>query len=198
MAFASYTAYRHLLTKDPLVEAFYKIAGGEKEYQALPELKPKEKQKQTYEYADQDWSKLEHPKYRFLTKDGRKGLLVKGLSYLKTLPPFTFKGASPSNTKKIMIFVEKLDFTDISRKSNNVPKWITDILFGVTSLSLSNPYHGRISAGDSCDTHSLETHQEETWINGWISTDMANELIAQQGVVNQLAPAGPTIEEVKT
>jgi hypothetical protein len=134
MAFASYTAYRHLLTKDPLVEALYKIAGGEKAYQALPELKPKEKQNRTYEYADQVWSKLEHPMYRFLTKDGRNGLLVKGLSYLKTLPFLLYEGVSASNTQKIMIFVEKLDSTDISPSSNNVPKWVADVVFGVGKL----------------------------------------------------------------
>src|ERR1700733_1199669 len=39
VAYASYTAYLHLRRRDPLVEAFYKIVGGEEKFLQLPEIK---------------------------------------------------------------------------------------------------------------------------------------------------------------
>lgn len=81
---AAHTAYKHLFTKDPLVEAFYKIAGGENEYNNLPEIKldPTKKTSQTLR-NQLSWNALEHPVYRLTTSDGRKGMVIKGLSYSK-------------------------------------------------------------------------------------------------------------------
>lgn len=63
MSLAAYISYRHLLTKDPLVETFYKIAGGKENYEKLPEI-PLENGRKTYENFKMAWASLEHPAYR--------------------------------------------------------------------------------------------------------------------------------------
>ncbi len=192
---AAYVAYKHLLIKDPLVEVFYKIAGGKENYEKLPEI-PVEKNKKTYANFEMAWASLEHPTYRFTTSDGRKGMLIKGLSVSKELGIMeAFVKAGPIPTQTLMIFVEKLGPYDVPRTISNMAEWVFSALVALNYKAWNNPFSTLLSS--SFVGSSDEGDRTTFSIYAGISTDMANEFIAQKDIVNQLAPRGPKVEEVK-
>jgi hypothetical protein len=195
---AAYVAYQHLLKKDPLIEAFYKIAGGKENYEKLPQI-PIEKNKKTYESFKMAWASLEHPAYGFTISDGRKGMLIKGLSDFKERGiEEALIGVGPTATEALMIFVEKLGPYDVPRIILNEAEWATSILTAFDYKALDNPFtHFLKSSLWGSPDEAGAGSKKRFDIYAWISTDMANEFIAQRGIVNQLAPEGPKVEEVK-
>jgi hypothetical protein len=228
--YALYTAYKHLLSKDPLVEVFYKIAGGQEGYNNLHELKlnideknvaatnststeksdnpitekvqevsakpnkeTEKKNKKTFNHFDNiSWEALEHPVCRFTTQDGRKGMLVKGLSSLAR-PNLLNQliGAPLAQTKAVMVFIEKLSPYDLPPI---LPEWVVTITIAI-DLCWENPLSKLlVSSSGSSEGNSWEY---ETKIYASITTDMANEFIAQKGVFNQLKPRIEEIIEVE-
>jgi hypothetical protein len=196
MTLAAYIAYKHLLIKDPLVEAFYKIAGGKENYENLPEILL-EKNKKTYENFKMTWASLEHPAYRFTTSDGRKGMLIKGLSDSKERGVLEMLvNAGPTPTQSLMIFIEKVSPDDIPRTISNMAEWAYSILVALNYDAWNNPFSEFLSLSAEPNSAGSSSRRESN-IYAWISTDMANEFIAQKGIVNQLAPEGPIVEEIK-
>jgi hypothetical protein len=228
--YALYTTYKHLISKDPLVEVFYKIAGGQESYNNLHELKlnideknvavtnststeksdnpitekvqevsakpnkeTEEKTKKTFNRFDNiSWEALEHPVYRFTTQDGRKGMLVKGLSYLAQPDLLNqLLGAPPAQTKAVMVFIEKLSLYDLSPV---FPEWFATIAIAIC-LDWEPPLSKLlVSSSGSSEENSWKY---ETKIYASITTDMANEFIAQKGVFNQLKQRIEEIIEVE-
>ncbi|HEX4839841.1 MAG TPA: hypothetical protein VFU89_05320 [Rhabdochlamydiaceae bacterium] len=201
VALAAWVAYKYLLTKDPLVETFYKIAGGKEEYEKLPEF-PLDKNKKTYANFEITWKSLEHPLYRFLTSDGRKGLVVKGLSHSKKLEleDMLVRG-EPTPTQNLMIFVEKLGPYDVPRKIGNEAEWATTIFTALSCKTWNNPFEDCLESCSVGSSGEAGSYKRTSKIYAGMSTDMANEFISQKGVVNELKPQsperGPIVEEVK-
>ncbi|HEX4840373.1 MAG TPA: hypothetical protein VFU89_08035 [Rhabdochlamydiaceae bacterium] len=192
---AAWVAYKHLLTKDPMVEAFYKIAGGKDNYDTLPEWRL-EKNKKTYANFDVLWADADvKPLYRFSTSDGRKGLMVKGLSHTKEHSLVRIKGTGPARTQALMVFVEKLGPYDIHILIKNMTERSFSIINALNFEAWNNPFSEVLLAGEgeSDDGSSSRT------INGlyaYMSTDWANDFIAQRGVVNQLEPKSLSVKQV--
>lgn len=195
IGYALYTTYKHLLANDSLVETFYKIAGGEESYNNLPEfnpdqenadnsvigkaqkpsVKPEEIKNNTsmtaYRFYDISWKALEHPVYRFTTQDGRKGMLVKGLNNF-----------TETHTEAIMVFVEKLSPYDLPPI---LPEWLMSTLIAIC-LYWANPLSKKLESASL--TRGRISQESNTTIYASITTNMANEFIAQRGVINQLNP----------
>jgi len=186
LSFAAYTAYKHLLTRDPLVDVFYRIAGGEAAYNNLPEIRL-DPLKKTYENFDRQirlnaqkkthqifhplsWQELVHSVYRLTTADGRKGMLVKGLTYSEE--PFLYRDESPSlvYTQARLIFVEKFNADDIpNNKSSGI-------------LAINTHWHcEKRFPSQSLGARGKEyIFQDLCRIYSFMTTDMANEFIAQR------------------
>lgn len=182
---SAYIAYKHLLIKDPLVEAFYKIAGGKDNYDKLPEIKL-DASKKTCDNFNISWDALEHPVYRFITTDGRKGLLVKGLSNSAELGL-----CGEALTQATIIFVEKLGPYDRRSRISNLAEWGESIFTALTYKEWDNPF----STNSSSSSRRNFTAPSKTAVGIFASmfTDNANEFIAQRGIVNHLEPK---VEEV--
>jgi hypothetical protein len=120
-SFTGYTVYAHLLRKDPLVEAFYKIVGGEKAFNALPELSFDD-QDLYYQWRHLPWNQLQHPAYRAQTLDGRKILIIKAQTFnVEVLSRLHRIFKIPSDTCNTNLFlVEKLGPGDLPRLFGNV------------------------------------------------------------------------------
>lgn len=197
VALAAWVAYKYLLTADPLVEAFYKIAGGKEEYEKLPEF-PLDKNKKTYANFNITWASLEHPLHRFSTLDGRKGLVVKGLSHSKKLElEDLLVGGEPTPIQNLMIFVEKLGPYDVPRKIQNEAEWATTIFTALNFKAWDNPFEHFFESCSVGKSGEAGGYKKTSSIYAHMSTDMANEFISQKGVVNLLKPKGPTVEEVE-
>jgi hypothetical protein len=169
---SAYIAYKHLFIKDPLVEAFYKIAGGKENYDKLPEIKL-DGSKRTHENFVMSWDALEHPVHRFSTSNSRKGLLVKALS--------------SSQTKTKLIFVEKLGPYDTRRVIiSNLPEWVTSTLTSTLTALNYHKWENPFSTFLSGSSNTRGFYASEIYAS--ISTDDANEFIAQRGLVNRLEP----------
>jgi|GEM_PF-2339725 len=197
VALAAWVAYKYLLSEDPLVETFYKIAGGKEEYEKLPEF-PLDKNKKTYANFDITWANLEHPLYRFLTSDGRKGLMIKGLSHSKKLElEDIIVGGEPTPIQNLMNFVEKLGPYDVPRKIGNEAEWATTIFTALSYTIWNNPFEHFLKSRSVGSPGDAGSYKKTSKIYAHMPTDMANEFISQKGVVNELKPKGPIIEEVK-
>lgn len=174
---AAWVAFKHLLTNDSLVEAFYKIAGGKENYEKLPEF-PMKKNPKTHISFDITWASLKYPLYRFPTSDGRKGLVVKGSSY-----------SAP--TQAIMIFVEKLGPYDISIPID-IPERGFSILKAFHYRAWNNPFSSLIL---SVEGPKMGGYKIINGLYAYMPTDWANAFIAQKDVVNQLKPKASKIEK---
>ncbi len=117
-------------------------------------------------------------------------MLVKGLSHLAKHDLFDLLiGAPPAQTQAVMAFVEKLTPYDLPRM---LPEWVVSIAAGVI-FWWEDPF-SRLLTSSSGSSKGV-SHRSELVFYASISTDMANEFIAQQGVANQL---NPRIVELET
>lgn len=174
-AYAAWTIYRNLIIQDPLVELFYKIAGGRDKYEKLPEIVriPNESVGETI--VKLDWNSLTHPLYRATTVDGRRVLIVKALSRnlekynsINNTQIVLTRGMN-SQIKMIAAFVEKM-------KREDIPPVKRDIIFS------NEPHYNHF--------HNNSFKQEQVFgslsIGHWaqhiypsMRCEMANEFVAQ-------------------
>jgi len=184
LSFAAYTAYKHLLTPDPLVDLFYRIAGGEVGYNNLPVIPIDRARKTWMTFWAIRWQELKHPVYRFTTIDGRKGMLIKGLSYSEECIDLeTADQTSPLlRTQAKLIFIEKLKSRDIRSDRIQWPGQGHPALESISDWSWETSFLN----GSSGDITSMYTLQYFSRIYGFMTTDMANEFIAQKGAQNRI------------
>lgn len=62
VAFAGWPVYSHLCSKDPLMDAFYKISGGRDKFEQLPEIQLRQNPNEKISEAIRrlNWNELEH------------------------------------------------------------------------------------------------------------------------------------------
>ncbi len=207
LAFAGWTIYSHILSKDPLLEAFYKIFGGKNEFEKLPKIKivlsselkeevsekPKlfdferhSKSKKVVPGSDSDicqgimkmkWDDLKHPISISSTLDGRRIILVKG-----------------SNYKEERI-LDQIELTHLKEEittkttTNTIFAYIekvnearSDIAIGhaIIGLNQGNTFFCNQRAFTDTTVHGIRTVKiSDCKITSSISTDMANEIAAQ-------------------
>lgn len=164
-AFIGRTIYSHLIIKDPLVEAFYKIVGGKDKYEKLPEislqLAPDDKVVEAIQKIY--WDQLLHPMTRSKTLDGRHVIIVKGLG--------------ENQTQGVLTFVEKMGPYDISRVISNEPEWLSTILEALLSPLEGNRYQCFIDSSTFSGWSGTKNSRREMYST--ISSDMANEFAFQ-------------------
>lgn len=109
VGFACWTAYTHLLSKDPLVELFYKIVGGEENFNQLPEIDLQEDSNQNIGSAIQNlsWDRVLSPISRAKTGDGRHIVIIKATKYI---PPLR---SAKEYAHNLFVFIEKLGPRDL-------------------------------------------------------------------------------------
>lgn len=173
-AYGIWTAYSHLYKQeDPLVQAFYQIAGGKEKFEKLPEITLDPDKTLTDTVKALSWDKLAAPMSR-ATLNGRQVVIVKALSRHKEKKFF-----SESQTKALFVFVEKLSphdlppvFSNISPLNDRRIATVVQALWSASNvLSVpvsSSSYNIGEKQGSSCKK-----------IFSTLSTDRANEFYAQ-------------------
>lgn len=170
IGFAGWTVYSHLYSKDPIVEAFYKISGGKDKFEGLPVISLGQNATEKISTAIDrlEWDKLEHRIAKAKTLDGRNVVIIKGLSRNK-------EGSFINcQTQGVLAFVEKLgpyDVRSFHELAESIARAILTPLKGNTFQTWST---FSASAGD-------EGSRIDCAVYSSISKDMANELFAQLG-----------------
>lgn len=171
MAFAGWTVYSHLYSKDSLMEAFYKISGGKDKFEKLPEilLKKDSNEKISEAIRKLDWDKLEHPIAKTKTLDGRNVIIIKGLTRNNEV--------ATCQTKGILAFVERLGPNDVPRVISNVHELADSIMHAICPPFTGNTFSIKLYSSFSSTDH----HQTSSCckIFSFISAQMANEFFAQ-------------------
>jgi len=161
VAYAGWTIYKHLLTKDPLVDAFYQIAGGRQRYLELPriDLGQAANEKTSTAIARLNWDNLPYPIVRSRTLDHREVVIVKGV-----------KREEDRETRQVMAFVEKVGPYDLPK--HLADEWVESLLYAVCALHKGNTFDQFLYA---------ENFSESCNIYCSISSRMANEFFSQVG-----------------
>jgi hypothetical protein len=107
-------------------------------------------------------------------------MLVKGLSILAERPFLSFANSRPSQTKFTMLFVEKFGSYE------NLDLAMHMVISGKPLLT-----HDSSASSDN----GASSYNIRFGIYPSISTDMANEFIAQRNVVNKIEPRVIEIKE---
>jgi len=181
-AYAGWTIYSHLCSKDPLVEAFYKIAGGKDKFEQLPEIQLEQKtgEKLSVTIGNLKWNELEHSIAKAKTLDGRNILIVKGL---------TRYDQGTCNVKGTLAFVEKLGPYDVPRSMTHVHELVYSIMFAILPPLKANTFGRCLESSHFKLSHkSVST---ECFVSSSISGQTANELAAQVALL-QKTDASPT------
>ncbi len=163
VAFAGWNIYFHLLSKDPLMETFYKIVGGKNKFEELPNINlaqaPHEKVCEAIERLN--WNDLDQPIYQTKTLDGRHIVIIKGLSREKEGPH------KRDHTKGVLAFVEKLSPAEL----------------GVAIVhAIVDPFKGNTFGHFLyLQTSQMDDQRERRYCHVYssISSKMANEFFAQ-------------------
>lgn len=179
LSFAGWTIYSHLVRKDPLVEAFYKIVGGEARFEKLPEIQlvqaPNEKICEAIRKIK--WEVLKRPIYKAKTLDGRHIIIVKGLSRTTDFPGLNCQ------TKAVWAFMEKVGPKDMPRRISNLSELGEAILEGILPPWTGNTF-GRCLEVMSGTRHNV-AHSSRTEVCSSLSTEMANELHVQLQLISK-------------
>jgi hypothetical protein len=175
IAFAGWTVYSHLLSKDPLMETFYKITGGRDGYETLPQINiaqnPNEKICEAIRRIN--WDDLNHSIARTRTLDGRNVIIIKGLSRNND------EGFLVGNqTKSVLAFVEKTAPEDVPRVISNSPEIVDAMMH---AISLEGNTFGRWLYSHS-STIGVNEYNSYCKVHSSITSDMANELFAQLAI----------------
>lgn len=168
IGFAGWTIYSHLFSKDCLMEVFYKISGGKDKFQQLPEIQLQKSQNEKISEAigKLKWDNLEHPIAKAKTLDGRNIIVIKD-----------FVESADSQTKSILVFVEKLGPYDIPRTISNLHEFAQSVIHAIFSPFQGNTF-SRFLKSSSFSSGNQSSH---TYCGVYcaISKDMANKLFAQ-------------------
>ncbi|GAB4226189.1 MAG: hypothetical protein Tsb0021_02030 [Chlamydiales bacterium] len=172
--YTAWTIYNHLIKKDPLTEAFYRIAGGKEQFEALPkiDLQHSPNEKLSERLLTLSWENLQHPISTATTFDQRKVVIIKGMSREEE------QGASTKQTKAIFFFVEKLGPNDIPRHISDLPESAESVLYAISKAFTGNKFFHRLNYSHSSEDNITEIRFER--IHSSIPGDMANEFYAQQ------------------
>lgn len=166
-AFSGWTIYKHLATKDPLVDAFYTICGGKDKYDKLPLIDLKQEyDKELPLDALKDWKAIKHPVSRAKTLDGRNILIIKAKA------PSTKAGEK--DEKKVLAYVEKLGPDDVYLFSKN--RSAGENLKETLRQAIMQPHKDNTNKFDGIELHKPFAHY------GYfssISIQKANEFFAQ-------------------
>lgn len=167
LGYAGWTIYSHLLTSDPLMEAFYKISGGKERFEAFPEINlvqaPNEKISDAIGRIN--WDDLNHPISRGRTLDGRNVIIIKGFDRNHAF-------------KSVDAYIEKAGPEDIPRSISNLSEQAEAFVHALSrfategntfSKALYSHFEGRGNNNDNRDCA----------IYPWILSDKANEFYAQ-------------------
>lgn len=172
LAFAGWTIYSHLLRKDPLMETFYKIAGGKDQFDNLPNIQLIQSPHEQISKAIKriEWDQLDKAIYKAKTLDGRHVMIVKGL--IRTPSGIH---ANCQQIKSILAFIEKLGPRDKPTFISNLSP-LTETILGYIAAACSfeeNEYNRPLDfLSASASSYSWSLHSS-------ISPDMANEFLAQ-------------------
>ncbi|MBA2367407.1 MAG: hypothetical protein H0V82_00100 [Candidatus Protochlamydia sp.] len=161
-AFVGWTIYSHLLSNDPLMEVFYKLAGGKERFEVLPEINlPQTPGGKISKAINRiNWDDLNLPLVRAKTIDGRNIVIVKGLSRMND----GLTGIR-AQTKSILAFIERANPGDFKNRHTALQNHISALMEAILLIENNNfSYkHGR-------DAYEIRSS---------ISTNMANEFYAQ-------------------
>lgn len=171
VAYAGWTIYAHLLTKDPLIEAFHKICGGEQKFNQIPTHHLKDNQKIASFIKGLNWDELQQPVTRYITSDFRNIVVVKGLSRKEY--------DSDGQERRIFAFVEKISFNDFSKQISNISAR-AETIFKIFIQAYAYPFIGKhfnrqLKFSWANVDNTTETHQ----IYSYIPSVFANEFYAQ-------------------
>jgi len=174
VAYAGWTIYSHLCSKDPLSEAFYKICGGKDKFEQLPEIELEQKpnEKIATVISNLNWDELEHPVMKTKTLDGRNIIIIKGLTRNRETRLFSI-----CQTKGVLAFVEKLGPCDVHRVISNLPELAESIMFAVCFPFTRNTF-GRLLCSFSSRSGNTSS-STFCKVYSSISREMGNEFFAQ-------------------
>lgn len=165
IAFAGWTVYSHLCSKDALLEVFYKISGGKDRFEQLPEIQLGQNPNGKLSEAIRglNWNQLEHKIAKAKTLDGRNVVIVKGLTR--------------NQTKGVLAFVERMGPNDVPRVISNFHELAESIahaiLFPLTGNTFSRwLYSSNFSISNNYNSSYCKMYSS-------ISDNMANEFFAQ-------------------
>lgn len=173
-AFAGWTSYSHLFSKDPLMDVFYTILGGKDKFERLPEIQllqnPNEKISDII--AKLTWDQLEHPISRTVTIDGRNVIIIKGLSRKEEVKQED-DDVDPQ-TKSVLAFVEKCGPRDVF--ASDIPPSHDSFLYAIFAIFQKNifkavPYCSGAGIGSK--------YNNDCRICSSITGKMANEFFVQ-------------------
>lgn len=177
LAFTGWTIYTHLLSKDPLMECFYKIAGGKNNFDTLPSIHLEQAPDETIFDAIKriSWSKEGLRIAVTKTLDGRNVIVIQG-ERINKLPTRT------DDMKAIFAFIEKIGPNDLPRIKSNISEFVESILWAIF-----HPHEGN----KFCQRHfhaptllGSRLHEYRDWnVVSHISSEMANELYVQCHIV---------------
>jgi hypothetical protein len=165
LAFAGWTIYRHFLRHDPLVETFYKIAGGKQAFDDIPKLDLAPYDSNIFKMDIHNWESLQGPIYRSETADGRQILVVKGLNRVNQ----TAVGPDKVPEKSIKVFVEKFNYSDKYKQG-----FMDNLLDQVSMVFNYNnePF-------EVCDTNSTDSSKKKIEFLSSMTSEMAHEFFLQ-------------------
>lgn len=175
--FAGWTAYTHLFSKDPLLELFYQIVGGEDKFNQLPEIDLQQDPHKKLFVAIQklQWDEISHAISRAKTLDGRHVVVIKGFSY-------GLDGVFSAHTKNLFAFIEKVGPADLPRVISNEPESVTAFLHAVFLPLEGNTFDRFLFSCNSSNSegdNEISVDSYEINICASITAFRANEFFAQ-------------------
>jgi hypothetical protein len=132
-AFAGWTIYKHVFSKDPMIEAFYSIVGGKDKFEQLPEVQLglSLSNKVSTVVSNLDWDDINADICKTKTLDGRHVIIAKS----RTHPSF------PGNVvKTLWVYVEKLGPQDLPRRFFNVSELADSALHAIMEPRKGNEF----------------------------------------------------------
>jgi hypothetical protein len=164
--FTGWTIYSHLYSKDPLMEAFYKICGGKHKFEQLPEISLglNSKERNSIVIKNLKWDDLEYPIAKAKTLDGRNIIIIK---VLNRNTDERFQG--------VLAFIERFEPSDCNEVP--LPDYATSVAHAIFFPLEGNTFGGTRDSSTCRSTNNAITREFAVYSS--ISKDMANELFAQ-------------------
>jgi hypothetical protein len=161
MGYAGWTIYSNFIALDPLMEAFYKISGGQERFEAFPEINLAQApdEKISAAIARINWEDLNHPVSRTRTLDGRNVVIIKGFE-------------RNSVCKSIDAYIEKVGPEDIPRSMSNLPELADAFIHALSDFATEGNTYSK-------ELYQRSAERRDCTIFPWILSDRANELYVQ-------------------
>ena len=176
IAFAGWTIYSHILSKDLLLEAFYKIFKTKEAFEKLPTIKIQggTDAEICEEIMELEWDTLQQPVTLSSTPDGRRIILVKGSRYQEEQEfEMEVEVTKKTTTHTIFAYIEKINE---ERSDIAIGHALLGFDKGNTFFRFERKFD-EIKMGNILRV-KLNNHE----ISSSISSDMLNEIAAQRQV----------------